>query len=257
MILIRNWSSYQSYKDRKPPWIRFHKSLLDNYEFQSLSVESRAILPMLWLLASENEDPTSGNINIDVKKIAFRLRQDIPTIEQCIEELQAADFIECIESVTKSLRDSNESVSEFRKNVTTETETETEAEAEAEAETETEKHMSHSTPAKRIFDFWKKALNHPRSNLDKKRTDLINKWLKLGYTEDDLKSAVRGCSKTPHNMGDNDQGQKYDSLDLILRSGDHIDRFIRNDETPPRPSSRSDQRFMKNIQNAQAVMEEM
>jgi hypothetical protein len=34
-------------------------------------------------------------------------------------------------------------------------------------------------------------------------------------------------------MGKNDRGQRYDSIDLILRDADHIDRFIANAEKPP------------------------
>ncbi len=36
MFKIKNWSSFQSYKDRQPPWIRLHKNLLDDYTFQRM-----------------------------------------------------------------------------------------------------------------------------------------------------------------------------------------------------------------------------
>lgn len=117
-ITIKNWSKYQSYKDRKPPWIRFHRSILDDYKFQSMSAEARAMLPMIWLLACENEDPKAGIIELEIREIAFRLRQSIENIEHCLFELQVSDFITCIESVTNPLQERNE-------NVTTETETET------------------------------------------------------------------------------------------------------------------------------------
>ena len=129
MITIINWSKYQSYKDRKPPWIRFHRSMLDNYEFQMMSAESRALLPMLWLLACEAEDPTSGEINLEVKVIAYRLRRDEKVIKKSVAELETSGFIACADSVTKPLRNRNESVTGFRKNVPTETETETETDA--------------------------------------------------------------------------------------------------------------------------------
>lgn len=79
-----------------------------------------------------------------------------------------------------------------------------------------------------LFDFWKTTLNHEKAKIDTKRTKAIKNALKLGYSIDDLKSAIIGCSKTPHNMGQNDRGEKYDSIDLIFRDADHIDRFIRN-----------------------------
>lgn len=130
MIIIKNWSSYQSYKDRRPPWIRFHKSLLDDYNFQSMSADSRALLPMLWLLASENEDPTSGVIDDNITQISFRLRLSVKTIEACLKEIEASKFIEldqsCNESVTKPLRIRNETVTpetETEERQSTETET--------------------------------------------------------------------------------------------------------------------------------------
>ena len=79
-----------------------------------------------------------------------------------------------------------------------------------------------------LFEFWKVTLCHEKSRLDAKREKAIKNALSLGYTIDDLKAAIVGCSKTPHNMGQNDRGEKYDSIDLIFRDADHIDRFIRN-----------------------------
>lgn len=76
---------------------------------------------------------------------------------------------------------------------------------------------------------------HPKAKLDPKRDTAIRRALKLGYSESDLIAAIDGCSKTPHNMGDNDRGERYDGLDLILRDAAHIDRFIANAANPPKP----------------------
>ena len=78
----KDWREFQHYKDRNPPWIRLHKSLLDNYEFQCLPVASRALAPMLWLLASDSVD---GSIDAEPKKIAFRLRM---TEQELIDALK-------------------------------------------------------------------------------------------------------------------------------------------------------------------------
>lgn len=105
---IKDWSSYQSYKDRKPPWIRLHKSLLDDYEFHRMSKNARALLPMLWLLASEDHDPVSGMLRIGYEKIAFRLRMDAQDVISGITECVAANFLEQIDEqgqlVTEPLR---------------------------------------------------------------------------------------------------------------------------------------------------------
>jgi len=84
-----------------------------------------------------------------------------------------------------------------------------------------------------IFEFWQLTMDHPRSKLDNKRKNLINNALKLGYSVDELKTAIDGCSKTPHNMGQNDRGETYDGLHIILKDADNVDRFIRNSNSPP------------------------
>ena len=96
MIQIKNWGRFQSYKDRKPPWIRFHRAILDNYQFQKMSADARALLPMLWLLACEDDDPKSGLIKAPMDEISFRLRQNEDHIELVLAEIQDSDFIERI-----------------------------------------------------------------------------------------------------------------------------------------------------------------
>lgn len=84
-----------------------------------------------------------------------------------------------------------------------------------------------------LFEFWQQTLNHPRAALNDKRKALIKKSLG-DYTLTDLMCAVSGCSLTPHNMGDNDRGEVYDSIELILRDAAHIDRFMANNDNPPK-----------------------
>ena len=84
-----------------------------------MTAESRALLPMLWLLACEHEDPTSGQIDLTLREIVFRLRSSDETVTECIRELQSSDFIECIDLVQEPYKNRNQTV-------TPETETETE-----------------------------------------------------------------------------------------------------------------------------------
>ena len=56
LLITKNWAEFQHYKDRSPPWIKLHKELLDDRQYQSLPLASRALAPMLWLLASETKD---------------------------------------------------------------------------------------------------------------------------------------------------------------------------------------------------------
>lgn len=79
----------------------------------------------------------------------------------------------------------------------------------------------------RIFEHWKTRMNHQGAKLDDKRKAKITNALKLGYSADDLIFAIDGCAKSPHHMGRNETGTVYDSIDLIFRSADKIDFFIK------------------------------
>ena len=222
MLKIKDWASYQSYKDRNPPWIRFHKKLLDNFEFQSMSVEARALLPMLWLMASEDEDPASGLLRKSYESITFRLRMGKKDFEKIIAEIIDAGFVEEGEldksgcfivsygKVTEKLR---KSYSE------TETETETETEAETESMSNRKKNIDE------IFEFWKVELDHPQSKLDAKRKKAIEARLAEDYSVDRIKNAIRGIKFSPHHMGQNDRDTVYDDIELICRSGANVDKF--------------------------------
>lgn len=52
VLRVKNWSEFQHYKDRDPPWIKLHRNLLENYDFSSLSDVQRGHLILIWLLAA-------------------------------------------------------------------------------------------------------------------------------------------------------------------------------------------------------------
>lgn len=81
-----------------------------------------------------------------------------------------------------------------------------------------------------VFQFWQETFNHRKAVLDDKRKGFIKKALKL-YSLDDCKKAITGCSKTPHNMGENDRKQKYNGIHIIFKDADQIERFIGNAES--------------------------
>lgn len=85
----RNWDEFQHYKDRRPPWVKIHRSLLDDREYLRLPVASRALAPMLWLLASESE---VGLFDASIEELTFRLRQPAKEIEAGLKPLVDAGF---------------------------------------------------------------------------------------------------------------------------------------------------------------------
>ncbi|MBP9728649.1 MAG: hypothetical protein KBD23_00700 [Gammaproteobacteria bacterium] len=107
-------------------------------------------------------------------------------------------------------------------------------------------------PLEQVFAHWKTVMNRSRARLDRKRRALVQKALKLGYTVQDLCEAISGCSLTPHNQGHNDRGERYDGLELILRTADQIDRFMHNYQHPPRLLNRLEAQQAENIRELQA-----
>ncbi|WP_220274745.1 helix-turn-helix domain-containing protein [Trinickia dinghuensis] len=94
-------------------------------------------------------------------------------------------------------------------------------------------------PIDGIFEYWKQRMSHERAQLSDGRRRVIRKALSAGYSPHDLCIAIRGCSLTPHNMGQNERGERYDSIELILRDAAQIDRFMANDKTPPKATEKT------------------
>lgn len=103
-----------------------------------------------------------------------------------------------------------------------------------------------------IFEYWQKVMRSPRSALDKKRQKLIADALKH-YSPTDICIAIRGCSKSPFHMGENDRGRKYNGLHLILRSAEYIDQFIEIDTQPAQRQPNGQERLEQ--QNARIAEE--
>jgi hypothetical protein len=61
-LRIRNWEQFQHYRDRNPPWVKLHFSLLSSADWVTLADSDRVLLVASMLLASKNngevpEDP--------------------------------------------------------------------------------------------------------------------------------------------------------------------------------------------------------
>jgi len=67
---------------------------------------------------------------------------------------------------------------------------------------------------------------HPKAKPGLKERKMIAARIKDGYSSEQLCEAIDGCHETPHNCGENDRGQKYQTLSIIMRSSDQVMRFI-------------------------------
>ena len=104
------------------------------------------------------------------------------------------------------------------------------------------------------FNCWVQVMEKNTSTkLNKKREAAVRARLKEGYTIDQIKQAIIGCSKTPHNMGVNDQGKPWNDIELICRNGNNVERFMDNAHNPP---AAPDQQFSKVTAGNIAMLEQ-
>lgn len=122
LLQPKNWAVFQHYKDRCPPWIKLHRDLLNDRVFMCLPLASKALAPLLWLLASESKD---GTFDGSLDELVFRLHITPKEYEDGIKPLIHKGFFVVASGV---LADSYQ-------DAIPETETETEGERETKKET--------------------------------------------------------------------------------------------------------------------------
>lgn len=83
-----------------------------------------------------------------------------------------------------------------------------------------------------VFDHWRKVHKHPAAKLDGPRRAVIERALRSHGLEVVL-AAIDGCARSPHHQGQNDRGQVYDGLGLILRNAEKIESFARMANAAP------------------------
>jgi len=88
-LVPKNWVVFQHYKNRRPPWIKLHRELLENRDFITLPLASKALAPLLWLLASESSD---GIFDATTEELSFRLRMSEKEVESGLKPLIQKGF---------------------------------------------------------------------------------------------------------------------------------------------------------------------
>lgn len=86
-LSIKNFAKHQHYKDRRPPWIKLHVEVLDDYHFACLQDASKAHLMLLWVLASKMDN----RIPYDLSFLARKLGTTSPID---VDDLVSQGFIE-------------------------------------------------------------------------------------------------------------------------------------------------------------------
>ena len=71
-LRVKNWTAYQHYNDRQPPWIKAHSKVLDDLEWRSLTDAQKGQLFSIWVLAARiHKDPkTDALVPADPRYLA-------------------------------------------------------------------------------------------------------------------------------------------------------------------------------------------
>lgn len=88
-LVPKNWGAFQHYKNRCPPWIKLHRDILNDRDFMSLPTASKALAPLLWLLACEKND---GIFDASLEELEWRLRISKKEIKIGLESLLDMGF---------------------------------------------------------------------------------------------------------------------------------------------------------------------
>lgn len=166
------WNDFQHYKDRSPSWIKLHRKYLDDYSFHSMQDASKALAPMLWLLASEYD---GGQIPFDLDMLAFRLRTSKEKLAQSVKELIDKGFFDLEQDASELLAECLPREEKRRE--------------EKERETEGESMSGKPDDAAEVLDFLnvrtKSNYRAVSSNLEK-----IRARLNEGATVDEMKAVI-------------------------------------------------------------------
>lgn len=155
-LRIKDFSKFQHFKDRNPPWVKLYRDILDDPDWHELDGESAKILVMLWLIASEDE--TKQGCLPDSRKLCFRLRITEKVLEQAVIKL--SHWLEHVDITVISDRYQPDAPERAGEETETETETEHSSPSASESPDDSFAHFWEQYPKKvakpQALKAWKK-----------------------------------------------------------------------------------------------------
>jgi hypothetical protein len=87
---------------------------------------------------------------------------------------------------------------------------------------------------RQVFDRWRERCNHPQAKLTADRRAKVKARIREGRTLEDFFAAIEGAARAAFV---NDEGKRFDDLELICRSGAKFESFMaRAVSQPPNPN---------------------
>jgi hypothetical protein len=194
-LAVKNWAEFQHYKNRNPPWIKLHKTLLDDPDYAALPPEAAKYLPLVWLVASDSSDGRLPAIN----KLAFRLRITPDKCAVIIKTLSAWIY-----------DDASKVLAEGKQDATPETEKEAEGEERKEGETETaaKRRSAFVPPTSQMVSDYSREIGYPLDGAAWCDKYQQKGWLVGKTMMKDWKAAVRNWKSSGWKVGKEQQPGK-------------------------------------------------
>lgn len=102
-LRVKNWTRYQHYKDRCPPWIKLATDTFQNYEFSRLQDASKLLAICIWTLASRSKD---GSVPNDFEYLKGLGRLGAFIKQEHLKELINQGFVEVCSEVLADCKQS-------------------------------------------------------------------------------------------------------------------------------------------------------
>lgn len=224
-LRVKNWERFQHYKDRRPPWIKYHVETLDDYELTRLPYVTQLTYDRLLLIAAK----TDNNIPHDPRWLAEQTHIDDLAVAEAVENLLFAGFLLLVDSkraASKAIAARKQRASKTqaarKQNAMPETETEVETEAEVEEETNTPD-LSVERATKEVYDHWRHARGKTDRRYDRlspQRRQKIRSRLSE-FTVDELKQALDNVAFDQWS-----ERVKHDDVATLFKNRESVDRWL-------------------------------
>lgn len=113
-LRIRNWSRYQHYRRRNPPWIKLHYDLLQSRDWMILDDASRVLAVSLLLIASRNDGRVPDDADYVRRLASLNAPPDYDPLIACgfLERVEDDDFDRIYSAFRRRISDDGGSVPE-------------------------------------------------------------------------------------------------------------------------------------------------
>lgn len=256
-------------------WVKLHRSLLD-WEWYDDANTCRLFIHLL--LRANHKPKNWRGISIDTgqlltgrKALAEQTGLSEQQVRTSLDKLKSTNEITikstsrnslitlvCWESYQQNNQEDNQQITKYQptdnQQITTNKNVKNIKNEKNEKKEEIQIDFDLTEKTSEVFDFWKQTFGKTGTvKLTAKRKKNIHARLKEGYSLEDIKAAIVGCSNSEFHMGKNQDCKIYDDIELICRNGEKLESFRDAQRVAPQAQEYSDV-TKQNIINGMAFL---